>query len=110
MRVLQDLELFFAVAVAREGIRGVGIAVQMDAAGDRHRHEAERRSPGHIRQGQDTAEAPQPAAYQPDEGEGAHGVPHILLIPPELRHRQGRKHRKGYRDGLQNGHSFSPPL
>ena len=59
---------------------------------------------------QDAAEAPQPAAHQPDEGEGTHGVPHILLVPPELRHRQGRKHRKGYRDGLQNGHSFSPPL
>ena len=108
--VFQDLKLFFAVAVAREGVRGVGIAVEMDAAGDGHRHEAERRRPGQLRQGQDAAEAPQPAAHQPDEGEGAHGVPHIFLVPLELRHRQGRKHRKGHRDGLQNSHSFSPPL
>ena len=65
---------------------------------------------GQLRQGQDAAEAPQPATHQPDEGEGAHGVPHIFFVPLELRHRQGRKHRKGHRDGLQNSHSFSPPL
>ena len=108
--VFQNLKLFFPVAVAREGIRSVGVAVEMDAAGDGHRHEAERRRPGQFRQGQDAAETPQPAAHQPDEGEGAHGVPHIFFVPLELRHRQGRKHRKGHRDGLQNSHSFSPPL
>jgi len=41
---------------------------------------------------------------------GIHLDGYADLVPPELRHRQGRKHRKGYRDGLQNGHSFSPPL
>ena len=63
-----------------------------------------------LRQVHYAAETPQPAAHQPDEGEGTHGVSHIFFVPLELRHRQGRKHRKGHRDGLQHSHSSSPPL
>ena len=49
------------------------------------------------------------ANHRTDEREGAHGVAHIFFVPVELRHRDGRKHGKGHRDGLQNDH-FSTPL
>ena len=107
--VFEDLQLLFPVAIAGKGITGVGIAIQVDAARDPDRDQAEpRRFCGH-RQGQSAAQAPQPANDHPDERESTHGIPHVFLVPRELRHRQGRKHGKGHCNGLQSNH-FSTPL
>ena len=109
VRVFEDLQLLFPVAIAGKSIAGIGIAIQVDAARDPDRDQAEpRRLCGH-RQGQSAAQAPQPANDHPDEREGAHGIPHVFLVPRELRHRQGRKHGKGHCNGLQSNH-FSSPL
>lgn len=78
MGVFEDLQLLFPVAIAGKGIAGVGIAIQVDAARDPDRDQAEpRRFCGH-RQGQSAAQAPQPANDHPDEREGTHGIPHVF--------------------------------
>ena len=43
-----------------------------------------------------SAQAPQGPAHCADERERAHRVAHVLFVPVELRHRDGRKHGKGH--------------
>ena len=81
----------------------------MDAAGDPYRDQRKARRLGKARQGQRATHTPRRTNNDTNEREGAHGVAHIFFVPFELRHRDGRKHGKGHRNGLQNDH-FSTPL
>ena len=102
MRVLEDIELFLAVAVARKRVRRVRVAVQMNPARHRDGNQAKPRRPKHIRQRERPADAPKRADHRADQRKRGHRVAHVPLVPVDPRHGQRGKHRERHANRLKH--------